>query len=448
MIHSGKCFSPTAEGGATYLHDLIDPEVMGDMIIGKLEKKVSIIPYAKVDATLQGRPGTTIKVPTYIWDGEAVDVPEGSEIPIRNLSSKTEDYTIKKVGIGTAITDEALESGLGDPIGVSTDGIAKSILVKTDEDAMACFLNATTRYDATASGSGAISYVNIVNAIDLFEEEVNTDKIIFVHPHQITQLRRDPDFISKEKYGNQVMMDGEIGMVANARVVPSKRVACIGGCFYNPILKTNVDGDTELEVPALTYYLKRSTNIEKERKSKKRMTEITGDQMYVVALTNDTRVVLLKTSGAPLYTRNLYEREYQYPGTEHLLKTEGTKATLSNTAGNVYTLNLAGVAPQLEAEARDDLGFDAKATHNAVVLLSVPDAPLRDFNPAHVIYNGKACKAGDFRIVGNEPYFILIRALWKEGSAITGASESFTLQYGEDGEAHTFTWGYKGLKLA
>lgn len=443
-----KCLSPTAESGATYLHDLIDPEVMADMIIAKLEKKISCIPYAKVDTTLQGRPGTTIKVPTYIWDGEAVDVPEGEEIPIRNLSSKTEDYTIKKAGIGTIITDEALESGMGDPIGVSTDGIAKSILVKTDVDAMACYLKASTQYDAVATGNGKISYANIVNAIDLFEEEVNTDKIIYVHPHQITQLRLDPDFISKEKYGNQVMIDGEIGIVANARVVPSKRVVCIGGCYYNPIIKTNVDDETELEVPAITYFLKRNTNIEKDRKARNRLTEITGDQMFVVALTNDTRVVLLKTSGAPLYTRNMYEREYKYPGTDLLVKTEGTKATLGKTADNTYTLNIAGEAPVLSADARDGLGYDAKATHNAVVLLSVPDAPLHEFNPANVIYNGKACTAGDICFVGSEPYFIIVRALWKEGGKITGASESFTLKYGEDGTTHTFTWGYKGLNLA
>ena len=41
----------------TKLAQLINPEVMGDMVSAKVEAKIRITPYAKVDTTLQGQAG-------------------------------------------------------------------------------------------------------------------------------------------------------------------------------------------------------------------------------------------------------------------------------------------------------------------------------------------------------------------------------------------------------
>lgn len=41
----------------TMIADLINPEVMADMISAKVEKKLVVAPFAKVDTTLQGYPG-------------------------------------------------------------------------------------------------------------------------------------------------------------------------------------------------------------------------------------------------------------------------------------------------------------------------------------------------------------------------------------------------------
>ena len=49
----------------TKLSNMINPEVMADMISAKVEKKISVIPFAKVDTTLQGRPGNTITIPVF-----------------------------------------------------------------------------------------------------------------------------------------------------------------------------------------------------------------------------------------------------------------------------------------------------------------------------------------------------------------------------------------------
>lgn len=276
----------------TKLQNLINPEVMADMISAKVDKKIRLTPYAKLDTTLQGRAGDTITLPKFGFIGNAIEVGEGEEIPTRALSVSSVQHTIKKIGIGGIITDEAALSGYGNPVGELNQQMALSIAAKCDEDAMTELLKASTTYVSTT----VLSYNSVVNAIDLFGEEENSEKVMFVHPKQVTQLRLDPNFIARDKYGNQVMIDGEIGMIGNARIVASKRVQKDETTTYylNPIVKLSNDTETEEDSPALTVFLKRETNIEVDRQSKKRQTEITGDRMYVVALTNETKVVIAK----------------------------------------------------------------------------------------------------------------------------------------------------------
>lgn len=49
----------------TKLANLINPEVMADMISAKVDKKIRLTPYAKLDTTLQGRAGDTITLPKF-----------------------------------------------------------------------------------------------------------------------------------------------------------------------------------------------------------------------------------------------------------------------------------------------------------------------------------------------------------------------------------------------
>lgn len=276
--------------GNTVLADLIDPQVMADMIIEKIEKRLVMTPYVKVDTTLQGQAGSTVTVPRTKYIGDAVTVEEGDEIPIRRIETGDASYAIQMAGIGVNISDKGALSGLGDPIGQATSQISKSIASKVDNDEVAALLEATTTY----AGAGIINYTNIIDAIDLFEEEVAQDKILLVHPKQVTQLRKDPDFISSEKYDNNVMMTGEIGMVGGARIVPSKKVPLVGDKYTCPIVQLTFDDETEDETPAVTVFLKRDVNVETERIPRRRQTEVTADEFFVAALTDDTKVVLLK----------------------------------------------------------------------------------------------------------------------------------------------------------
>ncbi len=276
----------------TKIANLVNPEVMGDMIAAKLPKKLQVIPFAAIDRTLEGVPGNTIKVPSYTYIGDAEDVNEGVEAGVVVLGTSTKTATIKKAMKAVELTDEAILSGYGDPVGNAENQLALAIAAKIDNDAMDALLKTNTRKHD--SKTKAISYDVIVDAIDLFEEEVNTEKVMFVNPKQVTTLRKDPNFISADKYPNNVVMTGEIGMIANTRIVVTSKVALdTTSAFYTcPIIKLTHDDETEQDTAALTVYIKRDPNVEVDRKPLKRSTEISIDEFYTVAVSDDSKVVL------------------------------------------------------------------------------------------------------------------------------------------------------------
>jgi N4-gp56 family major capsid protein len=275
----------------TKLENMIDPEVMAPMISARLPKAIKATPFAKVDTTLQGRPGSTITVPRYQYIGDAEELAEGIKANTAKLTTTTAEYTIKKVVKQVRLTDEAVLSGYGNPVGETNNQLGLAIASKIDEDVMGALLESNVVYDGSTD---AISYDGIVEAIDLFQEEDNVEKVMFIHPTQVSELRKDPDFIAKDKYGNEVMVNGEIGMVANARIVPSKRVPYASGAFTCPIVELRPQEQTGDELSAVTIFLKRNVNVETDRSLEDYTTLIGADEHYVVGLTDESKVVLAK----------------------------------------------------------------------------------------------------------------------------------------------------------
>lgn len=277
----------------TKLANMINPQVMSDMISAKVEKKVAVIPFARVNTTLQGRAGNTITIPVFGYIQDAVDVAEGASIGAEQLTTTDKQFTVKKIGKGVDLTDEAILSGYGDPVGEANRQLSMAISQKIDQDAIDALYTGSLAYDGVSS---KISYAGIVDAIDVFEEEFNTEKVIFVHPKQISQLRKDEDFTSADKYvnGNYIAVNGEVGKIANCRVVVSKRVKENSGNtgYINPIVKISFDTETEENASALTIFLKKGVAVETDRDIDKQVNMIRASEHYVVALTDESKVVL------------------------------------------------------------------------------------------------------------------------------------------------------------
>lgn len=266
----------------TKIAQMVNPQVMADMIRAELPKKIKISPLAKIDNTLAGRPGDTITVPSFDYIGDAADVAEGEAITVSQMTTKTTTAKVKKAGKGVELSDEAVLSGYGDPVGEANRQLLMSIASKIDEDCMTALKTATLTHDVHESA--IISYEGIVDAIDKFEEEDYEPKVIFIHPKQVTQLRKDSNFLSLDKYPVPVIMNGVIGSIAGCQVVVSKRVDSSSSMYQCPIVKTG----------ALTIYMKRNAMVESDRDILKKTTVITADEHYTAVLSDKSKVVLAK----------------------------------------------------------------------------------------------------------------------------------------------------------
>lgn len=325
-------------GEVTKLQNIINPEVMGDMLDAKIEAQLKLTPYAKVDTTLQGVPGDTKTVPSWNYIGDAEDIAEGEEVDTTKMTASKETFTIKKAMKSVSITEESINSGLGNPVGQAETQLAKSIAGKVDNDVLAAAYKGTM---TSGDGSNKISYEGLVDANTKFEdEEDGIEKVMFIHPAQEGTILKDSNFISADKYEPGVMVNGAIGKVAGCQVKKSKKVrlvtfekdangtvtidadnleeyqakidptvtlavgdkvkaiAAASQYYVCPILKMEPDSaDTEYtedELPAITIFLKKDTSLDHEWFPKKQVHDITAARYYGVALTNGAKVVLAK----------------------------------------------------------------------------------------------------------------------------------------------------------
>jgi len=329
----------------TTLSNLINPQVMGDMIEAKINAQAKLTPYAKVDTTLVGVAGDTKTVPSWNYIGDAEDFnPEaGSEMDTTNLTASSTTFTIKCAAKSVGIYQTAINSGLGNPVGQAETQLAKSIVGKVDNDVLAAAYKCTNVY--APDTLAAIAYAGIVDANAKFEdEEDGIDKVMFINPAQEATLLKDSDFLSADKFQAGVAVNGAIGKIAGAWVKKSKKVLLVtyvkdneatgatvvtitsanlaeyqakvdpattlaandkvkplaanAQYYVCPIIKMEPDSAeteyTEDELPAITIFLKKDTQVDHEWFPKKQKHDITAAKYYGVALTNAAKVVLAK----------------------------------------------------------------------------------------------------------------------------------------------------------
>lgn len=262
----------------TKLQNMVDPQVLADMISAELENAIRFSPLARVDRTLVGRPGSTITVPKFKYIGDADDVAEGEAIDLALLETATEEFTIKKAGKGVEITDEAILSGLGDPIGEAARQLTMSIANKVDNDVLAALDTTSLVYsEGTAWDLDTIS-----NAIDIFNDEDDEPMVLIMNPKDAAQLRKAVagDWDRASDLGDDIIVRGTYGAVLGAQVVRSRKVP--EGTAY--LVKQG----------ALAIYMKRNVEIESDRDIVRKTTVITADQHYGAHLYDESKAIKIK----------------------------------------------------------------------------------------------------------------------------------------------------------
>lgn len=270
-------FFAAGDAGQTKHADLVNPEVLKDMISAELPAALKFAPIARVDTTLRGQAGDTVTIPAFQYIGDAADLTEGVAMGTVKLGHTTRTVTIKEAGKAVEVTDKAVNSGYGDPIGESQKQIKMAIANKVDNDVVASLDTATLTHTAGA----VISYNGIVDAIDKFEEEDDEQKILFIHPLQKGTLRKDPEFIANVP---NAYMTGVIGEIAGCQVVASSKVPLVAGTpntYTNYIVKPG----------ALAIYLKAEAEVETDRDILARTTVLAASEYYTTVLEDDSKVV-------------------------------------------------------------------------------------------------------------------------------------------------------------
>lgn len=265
----------------TYLSNLFNPEVVADIINNKLTDKMTFAPLAKIDYTLEGRAGSIVKLPYYNYIGAASTVSEGYDIGIRQVTQSTVSVAITKYGVAVQMTDEAVLSGFGDPIGEATDQIAMSIADALDNALLAALAanTASAQNYATSSSSVALAPSDIPLALAKYGEDMEGEKALIVTPDFYAQLVSQ-NWIPASEIAANVRIRGAVGMAYGCQVIVTNRLVTSGNLY---IVKPNT----------LAVFMKRDTLIEADRDILNQSTVLAGSKLCAPYLLNPKGMVKL-----------------------------------------------------------------------------------------------------------------------------------------------------------
>ena len=265
----------------TKLADLFVPEVIGQEVEQKLIDKLVMEEFTEVDTTLQGKAGDTITLPSFKYIGDAEDVAEGEAIPTSKLQHSTRQATIKKIGKGVPVTDEAVLSGYGDPIGEATSQLAVAIKSKLDADTQAMLDTDVKAGMTVGDGSAELDDALISKALVKFGEDIEGRMVCPINPDQLASLRDNNFFVPASEIAADMKVNGSLGMIHGVQFVIRNRVKAVGGKINNYIIK---------ERP-IKYLLKRDVLVETARDAEKQITTIYVSKLGDAFLYDESKVV-------------------------------------------------------------------------------------------------------------------------------------------------------------
>ena len=264
----------------TYLQNLVDPEVMAALIESKLIDAIKLSPLAVIDRTLAGRPGSTITLPYYAYIGDAEIVAEGSDIPVRQLSAETKEVSIAKAGIGVQLTDEAVLSGFGDPLGQAVKQVVTSI-ASTVETKLYAAMDGNTNVHTI---SAELTADDIADAMVKFGEDYEGEKVLLIDPATSASLRKANDWSPGTEMAAQMVVSGVVGMIHGAQVVVTNRIKAASGKINYHIVKPG----------ALALFIKRDVLVETDRDIVNKSTVMTADEHFAAYLLDESKAVRIE----------------------------------------------------------------------------------------------------------------------------------------------------------
>lgn len=213
--------------------------------------------------------------------GAASSVSEGYDIPLSKLEQHSTPVTIVKYGKAVQLTDEAVLSGYGDPLGEAASQIALSIDDAMDNALLAALAaNSASEQNYTTSGSTvALEPEDIPLALAKYGEDNDGVKALYVTPDFYAKLI-GKNWIPASEIAAGVRVRGAAGMAYGCQVVVTNRLKASGDLY---IVKPNT----------LAVFMKRGVMIETDRDILNQSTVLAGSILCAPYLLNPAGMIKL-----------------------------------------------------------------------------------------------------------------------------------------------------------
>ena len=271
----------------TRLANLINPQVIADFIEKKLVDNMVFAPLATIDYTLEGKAGDTISYPAYAYIGDAEVLGEASTLSVSTLTASMVSVQVHKIAKGVELTDEAILSGLGDPVGEAVNQITLALASKVDNEMLATMGSgvASTMTYQTSASTVAPADTDITDALELFGEDIDGTKVVIVPPAVYTKMRKtgkdNGNWIPASELSAEIAIKGTVGEYQGCQVMVSNKLKTSGNVF---IVKPN----------ALRLILKRGALVETDRDILKFCDVLTGSMHFATYVYNQSGLILIK----------------------------------------------------------------------------------------------------------------------------------------------------------
>lgn len=262
----------------TLLSNLINPKVIADFIEQKLVDNMVFAPLATIDYTLSGRAGDTLQFPTWNYIGDASTLSEASSLSVATLTASMASVTVHKIAQGVELTDEAVLSGLGDPVGEGVAQITLALASGIDNEMLTTLgtIGSAMTYQTSAS-TVAPADTDIIDALELFGEDIDGTKVAIVPPAVYTSMRKtgkdSGNWIPASELSANIAIKGSVGEYQGCQVIVSNKLKTSGDVF---IVKPN----------ALRLVMKREAQVETDRDIIRFTNVITGSVHFATYLYN------------------------------------------------------------------------------------------------------------------------------------------------------------------
>ena len=184
---------------------------------------------------------------------------------------------MKKFGKAIQLTDEAVLSGYGDPLGEGTRQIAVAIADRIDTELLAALAaNSASEQNYVGASTGLVPE-DIPLALAKFGEDYDGTKVLLTTPDFYAQLLKQ-NWIPASEIAADVKVRGAIGMAYGCQVVVSNRLVSAGNMY---IVKPGT----------LALFMKRDTLIETDRDILNQSTVVAGSKIVAPYLLNPKGMV-------------------------------------------------------------------------------------------------------------------------------------------------------------